>query len=481
MNKLTELYILPILYHRIDTGPIMNKSLSASNSWISCTKETTILALPILGAHVIEALIPFLNTAMAASLGEVSLAAAGLAGSSFFAFMGFCWGVIASVGIITANKIGESNSHRTTGMILWSGMITSIMLSLPVMLIFHHMHSFWLYWGQDSAVTAAAQQYINGLSLAVIADLAKFAVFQYAIACNKPRIPLIGNIISIPLLLILNYFLIPQYGIYGIGLGTAVTYWLVFGMMFVYLLTSEHFKSPLLQTHAPVIYLKSCIEQLRLGIPIGLMFSIELLFFMVFALLMGSISQVALAANQIAMQWMFFTIMLAYGFTEAVTILVAKANGSGSLQLVKRYATAGIVLATASTLLVTSIYWFAPALIVKFDLGSQNVPSGLVEMAIKMLMFCGIYQVLDCIRIVISGALRGMNDSQYPMWMAVISFWVVGLSAGYMCAFIFHWHETGLWIGLIIAAMVNILLQYYRIQNKIIPEMNQTSPIQESV
>lgn len=444
----------------------MNGLSTQKPSWIGCSKETTILALPILGAHIIEALIPFINTTMAASLGEVSLAAAGLVGSAFFALMGFCWGVIASVGIITANKIGEAKNTNKIGLILWAGFITSFILSIPLMLTFQHMHSFWMYWGQDVSVVQSAQQYMNGLSLAVTADLAKFAIFQYAIACNKPRVPLIANIVSIPLLILFNSIFLQKFGIYGIGLGTALTYWIVFAVMLVYLLSSKHFKSDLLQTHTTTNYLKTCIDQLRLGIPIGLMFSIELLFFMIFALLMGYISATTLAANQIAMQWMFFTIMLAYGFTEAVTILVAKANGAREYQLVKYFTFTGVSLAAASTFFVVCLYWFFPNVVVSIDVSNQHADPALVNLAIKMLVFCGIYQLLDCIRIVIAGALRGMNDSQYPMWAAIISFWAIGLPIGYVCAFLFNWQETGLWIGLIFAALINILLQYYRIQQK---------------
>lgn len=444
-------------------------TLTSQNSWANCIKATIVLALPVLGAHLIEAIIPFFNIKLAAGLGEDSLAAAGLVGSTFLAFMGFCWGVTASVGIIAANRIGENQTPQKIGIILWAGFITTILLSIPVMLLFNNMDKVWLAFGQEETVINAAHQYMNGLLLAVPADLAKFAIFQFAIACGKPRIPLIANIISVPLLIMINTYLIPQYGIYGIGLGTAITYWIVCLAMFAYLLINPLFKKYLYHRYHLTDFIKISKQQLQLGVPIGLMFSIELLFFMVFTLMMGQLGVFSLAANQIAMQWMWLTVMFVYGFTEAVTILVAKANGANQPHDITRFTFVGASLAALSMLIVTSIYWIAPNVIIGLDLPQNDINSELIQLAVKLLMFCGIYQILDAVRIVISGALRGMEDSKYPMYVTAFAFWGVGLPVGYCCGFLLDLRETGLWLGMFSAVIVSNLLQYYRIKSKVKP------------
>lgn len=453
-------------------------TMLAANRWAPCFKETLLLALPVLGAHLIEALIPFFNITFAASLGETSLAAAGLVGSTFLAIMGFCWGVTASVGIIAATKIGENLEQSKIGLILWAGFFTTMILSLPVMVLFGYMDKIWAALGQDPQVVAQANLYMSGLLWAVPADLAKFALFQFAIACGKPRIPLIANIISIPLLAMITTGLIQSYGMYGIGLGTAITYWIIFIAMFAYMLMNPLFKNYLL--HWPT--LKECIQtckaQLKLGIPIGLMFSIELIFFMVLTLLMGYFGTTSLAANQIAMQWMWLTVMLVYGFTEAVTILVAKANGAQNRQQIIQSALTGTLMAAFCMLVIACIYWFAPQWIISLDVANTGENAGLIQLATKLLIFCGIYQIIDSLRIVISGALRGLEDSQYPMWVTAFSFWIIGLPIAYTCAFLFNLQETGLWIGLLSAVIISTVLQYYRLQRAVSVKPESNTAIQ---
>lgn len=421
------------------------------------------LAIPILIAHVIEALIPFINVKFAAELGEISLAASALVGSALFAFMGFCWGVVVAIGIVAAHKIGGGKEARQVGLVLWAGLFLTILLSFPVMVIFKNMDFFWYRLDQDPRVIEQAQQYLNGLLFAVPADLAKFAIFQFAIACNQPRIPMIANMISVPLLVLLNYFLIKKFGIFGVGLSTSITYWVIgLGMLF-FLLLNPYFRRYLIHIYRFKEFVSLMIQELRLGVPIGFMFSIELLFFMVVALLMGYFGTTMLAANQIAMQWFSLTIMLAFGFTEAVTILVARAHGANDHSLVMRITFSGSALAIILTFLIVLVYWFFPEWVIRSDLEKTEQTLPVFRLATMMLAFCGVYQLIDSIRIVTAGALRGMNDSQYPMWVTVFGFWLIGLPVAYVCAFSLKMEAAGLWLGLLAGTASGALIQYFRL------------------
>lgn len=439
---------------------------SKASSWGDCYRQTLQLALPILIAHVVEALIPFVNVKFAAELGEVSLAASGLAGSVFFAVMGFCWGVVVAIGIMTGHRIGAGAERSHVGLVLWAGLVLSLLLSLPVMSIFKNMDFFWHHAGQNPQVIEQAQRYMDGLLLAVPADLAKFAIFQFAIACNQPRIPLMANLISVPLLVGINYFLIQKFGIYGVGLGTSITYWLVGLSMLAFILMNPFFRRYLIHVYSLKAFTRLMLEQLKLGVPIGFMFSIELLFFMVVILLMGYFGTTVLAANQVAMQWMGLTIMLAFGFTEAVTILVSRAHGAKDYSLVMRMTFAGSVLALAVTFLIVLFYWFLPDLIIQADLEKTEQTLPVFQLAAGLLVFCGFYQLVDSARIVIAGALRGMGDSQYPMWVTVIGFWLIGLPIGYSCAFLLNMQASGLWVGLLAGTASGALIQYFRLYKK---------------
>ncbi len=440
---------------------------SSNSSWRTCYRPITQLAVPILIAHIIESLIPFINVKFAATLGEIALGASSLVTSTFFAFMGFCWGMVAAIGILAAHKIGEKQPPRQIGLIFWGGLVLSIFISLPIMLLFGHMDFFLKHLKQNPQVIEQAQQYMNGLLIAIPADLAKFAIFQFAIACGRPGVPMVANIVSVPFLAVLNYFLIQKFGIYGIGLGMGITYWLVAFGLLAFLLYHPWFKVYLVHAYRWGDFVKAWIQSLRLGLPIGAMFSLELLFFMVVALLMGYLGTTALAANQIAMQWMTFTVMLAFGVTEAVSILVAKAYGAKDYRLIKKMTWAGSVIAVALTLVIVLVYWIFPEWVIRVDLKKTAQTLPIYQLATMMLALCGVYQLIDAVRIVIAGSLRGIDDSQFPMWATIIGFWWVGLPICYIFAFFLKLKAAGLWMGLIAGTAMGLLLEYYRLQKKV--------------
>ncbi|NKB47565.1 MAG: MATE family efflux transporter [Legionellales bacterium] len=449
-------------------GEVM-KAKQLPNTWREQYQSVIYLALPILFAHVIEALVPWINTLMAAHISQDALAATGLVNPIFVNFMGFCWGAVTSIGIICAHKVGSERT-RQLGTIMKTGLVFSALLSVPVMFIFTQVQPWLLKADQDPVIVALAQAYFNGLLIGVFADIAKFSIFQFAIALNKPRVPLIGNIASIPLLIFFNDALVwgryglPELGILGIGLGTAITYWLVFLGMLFYIYRAEPFRTYLQRRFNWQLIGHYLREQFKLGAPIGAMFLIEITFFTVMAIFMGWIGAQALAAHQITMQWMMLTLVIAFGFAEAVIIMVGKASGAKNVHLIKRVMLVGVIFSMGVMIWISLSYWLVPRLFIGVDLDlSAPENQAIILLAIKFLAICGIFQLLDSLRIIISGVLRGLKDTQYPMWIAVISFWVIALPIGYWFAFEFNWYGVGLWWALVIASLASNLMQGLRL------------------
>lgn len=421
------------------------------------------LACPILFAHIIESIIPFMNLALAGRQGPLSLAAAGLAGGTFATLIGFGGGIIVSVGIITSYQLGQSDDIDATGIILKSSLWVGFLVSLLIMGLMKMMQPLWLWFGQSPEVAQLGQDYLDGLSWLVFADLAKFSIFQFTIAHHKPRVPVVANLLSVPLIGYVNYVLVSHLGLYGLGLGTALVYWLVFLILWGYLYWSRSFRFCLRQRATWQEYLICARQQLQLGVPMGLMLSIELLFSVAISILMGRMSTDFLVAHQIAIQWLSFTVMVMVGFSEAITILISKArwNAERVLSLLK----AGLLFSNIAMLMVACLYWFSPYTVIRLDLdiyNNEHAPT--IALAVSMLTLCGFYQVLDGIQIVLSGGLRGLADTRYPLLLTLIAFWGVGLPMAWFCAFILGWKSTGLWIGMILAQCVMISLQYHRLK-----------------
>ena len=48
------------------------------------------------------------------------------------------------------------------------------------------------------------------------------------------------------------------------------------------------------------------------------------------------------------------------------------------------------------------------------------------------------------------GLLRGVQDTRVPMWMAGLSYWLIGIPASYLLAFVLGYGGVGLWFGLVL-------------------------------
>jgi MATE family multidrug resistance protein len=58
------------------------------------------------------------------------------------------------------------------------------------------------------------------------------------------------------------------------------------------------------------------------------------------------------------------------------------------------------------------------------------------------------FQLVDGIQAVAAGALRGLQDTRAPMWIAIFSYWVPGIGLSVGLGFFTPLEGTGVWIGL---------------------------------
>jgi multidrug resistance protein, MATE family len=434
------------------------------SNYRTTVKQLLSFVLPILAAHQIGAIIPFLNTTLAGRHNPVWLAAIGLANTAFTAIMGFGWGIITSVGLLTASQLGKTQDIKKTGAILKASLLTALIISLPIMLILKYMQPIWLFFGQSAEIAQLSQEYLNGLLWIVFVDLAKFSIFQFAIAHHHVIAPLLATAASIPLMFITNSTLPQYFGVYGLGLGTALVYWVVSLTLWAYCYKDRIFSTCLSHRDSWRTYWHLVMRQFKLGAPIGAMSTIELLFFVVIGFWIGNMSTYHLVAHQIAMQWLCFTIMTSVSFSEAITILVAKAHAQHNLRKAVKFLWAGIWLTAICMTIISCLYWLTPHLLIRFDLGAHHNNPAIIALSITTLALCGAFQIFDGVRIAFSGGLRGLADTQYPMWITLIAFWGIGLPAAYFSAFILQWNHMGLWLGMTVAVIVMVGLQYNRIR-----------------
>jgi MATE family multidrug resistance protein len=86
----------------------------------------------------------------------------------------------------------------------------------------------------------------------------------------------------------------------------------------------------------------------------------------------------------------------------------------------------------------------------------------LIGYALQYLVIAAAFQLFDGMQAVAAGALRGLQDTRIPMWIAIFAYWVPGFGAAIVLGFETPLEGTGVWIGLATGLVFSALLLIWR-------------------
>jgi MATE family multidrug resistance protein len=86
----------------------------------------------------------------------------------------------------------------------------------------------------------------------------------------------------------------------------------------------------------------------------------------------------------------------------------------------------------------------------------------LVGFALQYIVIAAAFQLFDGMQAVAAGALRGLQDTRIPMWIAAFSYWVPGIGTALYLGFYTPLEGKGVWIGLATGLTVAAILLTWR-------------------
>ena len=115
----------------------------------------------------------------------------------------------------------------------------------------------------------------------------------------------------------------------------------------------------------------------------------------------------------------------------------------------------GGIFMVAMALLMWSVPGtIAGLLIDAADPGNAHV----LELAVTFLAIAALFQIFDGGQVIGMGALRGIKDTRWPMAIAAVAYWVIGLGLEVGLGFGAGLGALGVWIGLAVALAVAAVL-----------------------
>ena len=239
-------------------------------------------------------------------------------------------------------------------------------------------------------------------------------------------------------------FGLPELGAAGVGIASALMFWLQAIAFAVYLWRARRFADLGLFARWDRPHGKTLRELLRTGLPIGVTVTMEGGLFVATALLIGRLGEVPAASHQIALNVASLCFMVPFGLAEATTVRVGHALGRGDREGVRRAAFAGFTLALATQAGSALLMLLGHQAIA----GLYTTDPAVIALAGSLLLYAALFQFPDGIQVVSAGALRGLKDTRVPMWLAALAYWGIGMPVGAGLGLALGWGARGMWLGL---------------------------------
>ncbi len=430
------------------------------------------LAIPLILTGILQSSLNFIENIFLAHLGEHALAAGALVGWLFATLIVVLFGTFSSVNILIAHKVGAKDILGIS-QVLRDGFLLAILLVVPTFILFWNMAPIFLLFGQKSELVELAKLYLHGLAWGLLPKFILIVLFEFIIGLGHTRVTMICVMLSLPLYIFFSYVLIfgkfgfPQLAIAGAGWGMTAGDWLTSFALCLYVFFSKHYRSYIL---AAFNFNKPfhLWELMHLGLPMGFMYCIEVGFFFAMTLMMGLIGVQYLAANQITMQYLGPLMGIIFCIAQAITVRMGHEIGANQIAAAERASYAGVLLAGIFMLIVAFFYWLVPEklIAVDFNLSDPNY-AATINIAKQFLFIAAFFQNFEAIRIALFGALRGLKDTRFTLFVSIISFWCIALPVGYVLSTWLKIGGNGFWVGMVIGVLFSVVVLYRRFRWKI--------------
>jgi MATE family multidrug resistance protein len=420
------------------------------------------LAAPIILTQLSQMGMGVADTIMAGHVSPSDLAGVALGANLYWPVTFLCTGVLMAITPTVAHLHGarqQGSAGEVARQATWLALVFGVLLTLG----FHQAAVVYEALGVDPEAIPVALAYLEAISWGVV-PLLGYSILRYLCEGMSWTIPAMsiafaGLVLKVPLnYLFINGFdagwlKLPALGGPGCGWASALIMWIELAAMMIVVAGSRMRVTGIFSRwswpSAGAIF-----RLIKLGVPIGLTGFLEFGMFSVVALLVGRFGVESVAAHQIAMNLGGITFMVPMAVGIAASIRIGFHVGGRQLPAARR----------STVVAVTSVAIYAclgGLLVLLFRSGIAALytsDEAVLVLAVELMLFVAIWQLVDATQAAAIGALRGFKDTRMPMLIALLAYWGVGMPVG--TALGFGWVAIdgftglrGFWVGYCVALL----------------------------
>jgi MATE family multidrug resistance protein len=426
--------------------PAAGDASTAGTGFGASVRRLLPLAWPVFVGQIAVLAFSTVDTLMIGRTTAVDLAALAVGNATYVSiFVGFM-GVVLAIGPIAGQAYGAGDRARAgheTKQAAWLGLALSVLGG--GLMLFPEPILALSRVGPD--VEAEVRAYLRALACALPAALAITAFRGFHVAVSRPKammaLQLGGLAAKVPLNALfvfgaslptpLGTLEVPAFGAAGCAIATATVVWLQALVLWL-LLRLDPFYVPFGLVHGHRLGrpdARSLGGLVRLGLPMGLGYLIEVTGFTFMAIFVARLGTTAVAGHQIAVNAVTLLFMVPLAIANAAAALVAQRIGAGDLADARRLGWHGLGFGVA----VAAVLGSAVALGRGPIVGAFTADAAIAAAALPLVAWCAAFHVADAAQTVSAFVLRAWRIAVLPLVVYVVALWVVGLGGGYAVAF----------------------------------------------
>jgi len=394
------------------------------------------LGLPIIVAQAGLILVMFADNIMIGRYSTASLASVSFVNNLFntanMCVMGFSYGVTPLAGILFARK-----RYADTGAIVRNALLANIIFTLFVLavmtIIYLNLERFDL---PQHLLPIIRPYYL--ITLAGLIPISVFNVFaQWSYAVNNSRTPmwiiLCANICNIigNYILIYGHFGFPELGLTGAGISTLTARLICPVAMLLYFFRRKEAR-PYAEGYLSAQHSRrSLLRIFRTSMPVAMQLGLESGSFSFAAVVTGILGEIPMASFQVIVIIGTLGFCIYYSLGSAVSVLVSNAKGEDNPKKMRTMAWKGYHLMLMLAGCACAIFIFFGSNLISLITPDPRV----VSLTLTLIFPLALYQLGDATQVNFANALRGTGKVLPMVWIAFVSYFVVGAPATWLLAF----------------------------------------------
>ena len=411
------------------------------------------------------------DTIMVGRVSAEALAAVSLGNMYFMTTAMLGMGVLFALDTVVSQAVGAKDDVGVARGVQ-RGLVLAVVMCLPLLPPLALSRRLFTALGQPVDVVPIAASYVEW-SIPGLFPFFAFIVLRQSLQAMGRLAPIVVAIVFANLLNALLCWMfvfgelgLPPLGAVGSAMASTIGRWFMAAFL---LAAAWRDLRPALRPYRPEALERApLLRMVRLGLPIGFQFVLEVGVFSLVGILMGRMSALALAGHQVALTLASLTFMVPLGISVSAAVLVGRAVGRRDPDGARR--AARLSIATSLTFMALSALTL---LLFPRQIASlySNDPA-VIAIAASLIPIAGVFQIFDGLQVTSGGVLRGFGETRSPMFANLVGYWVLGFPVSLWLGFKLGLGPRGLWWGFVVGlgAVGIFLIARVRAKLRHVPE-----------